>query len=54
MLRVQDAVFVLAGSIDDLCCKFLALVFDGLAERVLNSRVVAVDEMAIDKLYCEG
>jgi hypothetical protein len=51
MLRVQDAVFVLSSSIDDFCCELLALVFDRLAECVLNGRVVAVDKMAIDELY---
>lgn len=54
MLRVQDAVFVLAGSVDDFGGIVLAFVADRLAKCVLNRRVVAVDEMSVNKLNREG
>ena len=43
----------LASGIDDLGCKVLVLVANHLAECVLNSRVVAVDKVAVDKLHRE-
>jgi hypothetical protein len=47
MLRVQDAVLVLACRVDNLGRKVLALVLDHLAKRVLDRGVVAVDEVAV-------
>jgi hypothetical protein len=41
----------LACGIDDLRCKVLVLVANHLAERVLDSRVVAVDKVAVDELH---
>ena len=40
----------LAGCIDNLGCEVLALETYSLTKRVFNCRVVAVDEVAIDKL----
>lgn len=54
MLRIQDAVFILASSVDDFSGIVLAFVPDCLAKCVLNRRVVAVDEMSVDKLNREG
>ena len=47
MLRVQDAVLVLACRVDNLGRKVLALVLDHLAKRVLDRGVVAVDEVTV-------
>ncbi len=54
VLRVEDAVLVLAGRVDDLGRVLLALVSDLLAEGVLDGRVVALDEVAVDVADCEG
>lgn len=40
----------LASCVDDFSCKVLVLVADHLAEGVLDGRVVALDEMAVDEL----
>lgn len=48
VLRVQDAILVLAGGVDDLGGIFLALVADLLAECVLDGRVVALDKVSLD------
>lgn len=40
----------LAGGVDDFSGELLAFVLDDLAESVLNCRVVALDEVAVDKL----
>lgn len=40
----------LAGGVDDLSGELLAFVLDDLAEGVLNCRVVALDEVAVDEL----
>jgi len=54
VLRVEDAVLVLPGRVDDLGRVLLALVADLLAEGVLNGRVVALDEVAVDVADREG
>lgn len=41
----------LTGGVDDLGGIVLALEFDDLAEGVLDGGVVALDEVAIDKLH---
>jgi len=43
-------LFILASSIDNLGRKFLILVFDHLAKRVLDGRIVAVYEVTVDEL----
>jgi hypothetical protein len=53
MLRVQDTVLVLSRSVYDLGRVILASVPNGLAERVLDSRVITVHKMSIDKLHGE-
>ena len=40
----------LSSSVDDFCRILLGLVLDGLAERILNGRIVALDEMSVDEL----
>lgn len=52
-LRLQGqtaSLAYLSCSIDDLCSKVLILVFNHLAECVLDGGIVALDEVAIDKL----
>ena len=53
MFRVEDAVLVLARCINNFGGKILSLVPDRLAERVFDSRIVAIDKVSIDKLYSE-
>jgi hypothetical protein len=48
VLRVEDAVLILPGRVDDLGRVVLPLIPDLLAEGVLNGRVVALDEMPVD------
>lgn len=48
VLRVEDAVLILAGRVDDLGRVVLPLVPDLLAEGVLDGRVVALDEVPVD------
>lgn len=40
----------LASGVDNFCRKLLSLVTDGLAKRVLDGRVVAIDEVSVDEL----
>lgn len=47
---VQDAVLILAGSIDDFGQVILSLVSYRLAEGVFDGRIVAVHEVPIDEL----
>ena len=54
VLRVEDAVLVLARCVDDLGRVVLSLIPDLLAERVLDGRVVALDKVAVDITHCEG
>lgn len=49
VFRVEDAVFVLAGGVDDVCGKVLAFVFDGAVEGVFDGGVVVFDESAFDE-----
>lgn len=49
MLRVEDAVFILASRVDDLGHVVLALVLDGAVEGVLDRRVVVLDKGALDE-----
>lgn len=50
---MEGSQFYLASSVDDLSRKLLPFIFDELAERILNGRVVALDKMSVDKLYRE-
>lgn len=50
VLRVQDAVLVLPGRVDNLRQVVLPLVPDRLGEGVLDGRVVALDEATVDEL----
>lgn len=52
-MRKDRSASYLTGSIDNLGGVVLALVSDHLAEGVLNGRVVALDEVAVDELDCE-
>jgi hypothetical protein len=54
VLRVQDAVFILTGGVDDLSHKVLALVFDWPAEGILNGGIVTLLEISFDKTDGEG
>lgn len=40
----------LTSRIDNIQIKLLSLVFDRLLERILDSRVVRIDEVGIDEL----
>lgn len=51
VLGVQDAIFILTGRINDLGRIFLASIANSLAEGVLDSRIVAVNEMSVDELH---
>jgi hypothetical protein len=53
VLRVQDAVLVLPGRVDNLGRKLLALVADLLAKGVLDGRVVALDKVPVDIADCQ-
>ena len=48
--RKQNLTY-LASSIDNLSSKVLVLPLDHLAECVLDSRIVAVDKVAVDELH---
>lgn len=50
VLGVQDAVLILAGSIDDFGQVILSLVSYRLAKCVLDRRVITVHKMSIDEL----
>lgn len=54
MLRVQDAVFILASRVHDLRSKVLAFVLDGAAECILDRRVVALHKDPVDKADSKG
>lgn len=54
VLRVEDAVLVLAGRVDDLGRVLLPLVSDLFAKGVLDGRVVALDKVPVDVADCEG
>lgn len=45
---VEDRIFILTGSVDDVAVVFLTLVGDGLLEDVLDGRVVRVDESVLN------
>jgi len=47
----RKACKYLASCVDDLGRKFLVLVADEFAERVLYGRVIAVHKVAVDKLH---
>ena len=53
VLRVEDAVLVLAGGVDHLDGKVMVAVADDFAESVFDGRVVRVDEVPVDVLHCE-
>lgn len=44
----------LAGGVNDVEMEVLTLVLDDLLERVLDGRVVGIDEMRVDELDGEG
>jgi hypothetical protein len=50
VLRVQDAVLVLPGRVDNLRQVVLPFVPDRLGEGVLDGRIVALDEATVDEL----
>jgi hypothetical protein len=54
VLRVEDAVLVLAGGVDHLDGEVVVAVADDFAEGVFDGRVVRVDKVAVDVLDCEG
>lgn len=54
MLGIQDTVFILTGGINDLRSKVLSVVLDNSAECILDSRVIALYENAIDKADGKG
>lgn len=49
----ERKIMYLASGIDDLCCKVLILVPDHLAEGILDSRIIAIDKVAVDELHRE-
>ena len=53
VLRVENAVFILASGVDHLDGKVMVAVADDLAESVFDGRVVGVDKVAVDVLHCE-
>ena len=48
VLGIEDRVLILTSSVDNVAVVFLSLVGDGLAENVLNGRVVRVDKRVLD------
>lgn len=54
VFRVEDAVFILAGSVDDVGWKVLVFVLDGTVEGVFDGGVVVFDESAFDEADGEG
>lgn len=54
MSRENKKLPHLTSCVDDICCEFLALVLDDFAESIFNRRVVALHEMSVDELDCEG
>lgn len=47
----KENLTYLASSINDLGRKVLVLPLDHLAERILDSRVIAIDKVAVDELH---
>ena len=43
----------LTGGVDYLSGKVVTTVLDDLAERIFDSRIVAVDEVPVHELHCE-
>lgn len=54
VLGVENAVLVLASSVDHLYGEVMVAVADNLAESVLDGRVVGIDKVAVDILDCKG
>jgi hypothetical protein len=54
VLRVEDAVFILSRSVDNLSHKVLAFVFDWAAEGILNGGIVALLKISFDKTDGKG
>jgi len=48
LLRIEDAVLILAGCVDNFSCILLALVLDLLGKCTLDGRVVTLDKVAVD------
>jgi hypothetical protein len=53
VLAIEDRVLILAGRINNLYRKILVLVPNDFAERILDGRIVGVDEVAVDELDCQ-
>lgn len=49
----KENLMYLTSRVDNLRREILALVADDFAEGVLNGRVVALDEVSVDELYCQ-
>ena len=54
VLRVKNAVLILAGRVDNLQRIVLVLNLDFFAESVLDGGVVALDEVIVDVAHREG
>lgn len=53
VLGVENAVLVLASSVDHLYGEVMVAVADDFAESIFDGRVVRVDKVAVDILDCE-
>jgi len=51
VLGVEYTVFILTSRIYDVRRKLLSLELDNLAKRILDRRVITLDEMTIDELH---
>lgn len=51
VFRVQDAVLILAGGIDNFSSIVLTLKSNDLAKGILDGGIVALDEVAVDELH---
>ena len=54
VFRVQDAILILAGSIDNFSSIVLTLKSNDLAKGILDRRIIALDEVAVDELHRQG
>ena len=52
-IKAENLISYLARGIDDLGGELLAFMLDDLTECILDRRVVAFHEVAINKLYCK-
>lgn len=51
VFRIQDAVLILACSIDDFRREVLSLVSNSLTEGVLDRGIITINEMTVDELH---